>query len=82
MCSYRLNGGYRRSVASFPSAWLATELWSVYPFTSLPLGTKICDIGGGVGAVSMALSRRCPQLHITLQDLPETIEEAKKVNST
>ncbi|CAL1711808.1 unnamed protein product [Somion occarium] len=48
-----------------------------FPWKTQPLGTKVCDLGGGVGHVSMHLAKACPQLHIVLQDLPHTIEQAK-----
>jgi ubiquinone/menaquinone biosynthesis C-methylase UbiE len=38
--------------------------------------TVAVDIGGGHGAYSVALCRRYPQLHATILDLPDAIEQA------
>lgn len=54
----------------------------MYPFRDLPQGTKVADIGGGVGNVSVELAKAYPQLKLTLQDLSETIEDAKKLWNT
>ncbi|ESK85642.1 S-adenosyl-L-methionine-dependent methyltransferase [Moniliophthora roreri MCA 2997] len=52
-------------------------LQKVYPWTSLPLDTTVCDIGGGNGHVTMGLMRAHPHLKVVLQDQPQVIEQAK-----
>ncbi|KAI0081995.1 S-adenosyl-L-methionine-dependent methyltransferase [Panus rudis PR-1116 ss-1] len=49
-----------------------------FPWSSLSEGTTVCDLGGGIGHVSMHIAKACPGLRIVLQDLPSTIEEAKQ----
>jgi len=50
-----------------------------FPWSSLLQGTTLCDVGGGIGSISMGLSRYFPNLRIVLQDLPEQLDGAKKV---
>ncbi|KAK0451894.1 S-adenosyl-L-methionine-dependent methyltransferase [Armillaria borealis] len=58
----------------------STELWAVvnaFPWDSLSKDTTVCDVGGGIGVASMKLADTHPNLHIVLQDLPASIEQAK-----
>jgi hypothetical protein len=48
-----------------------------FPWKELPTGTTIVDVAGGAGYMALELARRFPSLHLTLQDLPERILEAK-----
>ncbi len=41
--------------------------------------THLLDIGGGIGAMSIALCEKIPHLQATIFDLPENIEMAKKM---
>ena len=50
-----------------------------YRWEELPPGTKICDLGGGLGHVSMHIAQTYSHVHVVLQDLPNTIAEAKHV---
>ncbi|KAF9260951.1 S-adenosyl-L-methionine-dependent methyltransferase [Marasmius fiardii PR-910] len=45
-------------------------------------GTTFCDIGSGVGTIPLSIAKAHPHLRITLQDLPEPLEQAKFVWST
>ncbi|KAK7685213.1 hypothetical protein QCA50_011576 [Cerrena zonata] len=47
-----------------------------FPWKDQPQGTTVCDVGGGVGHISMHFAKACPQLHLTVQDRPETVEQA------
>jgi hypothetical protein len=47
-----------------------------FAWKDMPAGTTFCDIGGGIGSVSMALAKAHPHLKVTLQDLPSVIEQA------
>ncbi|KAK7453456.1 hypothetical protein VKT23_011729 [Stygiomarasmius scandens] len=53
-----------------------------YPWDKLPTGTTVCDIGSGVGAITLALAQGHPHLRITLQDLPDPLEQARQVWSS
>ncbi|KAJ3513294.1 hypothetical protein NLJ89_g3022 [Agrocybe chaxingu] len=50
-----------------------------FDWNNLAPGSVIVDVGGGVGAASLPIARKYPELHIVLQDLPPVIEDAKKV---
>jgi hypothetical protein len=45
----------------------------------MPSGTTFCDIGGGIGTVSMPLAKAHPHLKLTLQEQPNFIEQARSV---
>lgn len=48
-----------------------------FPWESLHDGATVCDLGGGIGAISMQLADAHHNLRIVLQDLPSQIEMAK-----
>ncbi|KAI0040338.1 S-adenosyl-L-methionine-dependent methyltransferase, partial [Auriscalpium vulgare] len=49
-----------------------------FPWREFPQGTTVCDVGSGVGAVSIELAKKYPNLHLTLQDLPSVITQAEQ----
>ncbi|KAJ4478948.1 S-adenosyl-L-methionine-dependent methyltransferase [Lentinula aciculospora] len=53
-------------------------LAKVYPWTSQPRDTTICDVGGGNGHVTMGLMKAHPHIKLILQDQPQVIEMAQK----
>ncbi|KAK0443672.1 O-methyltransferase-domain-containing protein [Desarmillaria tabescens] len=55
----------------------ASALVDVFPWGYLRDGATVCDVGGGIGVVSMQLVEAHPNLHVVLQDLPAQIEMAK-----
>jgi hypothetical protein len=48
-----------------------------FPWKDIILGSTLCDVGSGVGAVSLDLAKAHPHLRITLQDQPQIIEWAR-----
>ena len=40
-------------------------------------GTSVCDVGGGIGNMTLQLAKAYPTLNLKLQDLPERILQAK-----
>ncbi|KAL0565880.1 hypothetical protein V5O48_016138 [Marasmius crinis-equi] len=52
---------------------------SDFPWGKMPPGTTICDIGSGVGTVSLSIAKAHSYLHVTLQDLPEPLQQARIV---
>jgi ubiquinone/menaquinone biosynthesis C-methylase UbiE len=49
-----------------------------FPWKKFPKGTTVCDVGGGVGNISMQLAKSYPSLHLILQDLPHQLKVAKE----
>ncbi|KAK0214389.1 O-methyltransferase-domain-containing protein [Armillaria fumosa] len=48
-----------------------------YPWVALREGATVCDVGGGIGSISMRLAESHTHLRIILQDLPAQIQSAK-----
>lgn len=40
-------------------------------------GASVCDVGSGIGAVTLQLAKAYPTLQLKLQDLPNVILQAK-----
>ncbi|XP_006460606.1 hypothetical protein AGABI2DRAFT_117546 [Agaricus bisporus var. bisporus H97] len=49
-----------------------------FPWGQLPKGTSVCDVGGGVGNISIQLAKSYPSLHLVLQDLPHQLKFAEE----
>ncbi|CAL1708128.1 unnamed protein product [Somion occarium] len=67
-----------QAMVGFGSVLKLDSIVNGFTWRSQPEGMTVCDIGGGVGHVSMHIIKACPQLRVVLQDLPATIEEAKR----
>ncbi|KAK0220874.1 S-adenosyl-L-methionine-dependent methyltransferase [Armillaria nabsnona] len=52
-------------------------LVDAFPWSSLSDGATVCDLGGGIGVISMQLADTHHNLCIVLQDLPSQIEMAR-----
>lgn len=65
-------------VNSNPSQ-LSISHQTVFPWQELAPGSTVCDLGGGNGNTSIEIAKKFPHLKVHLQDLPDTIEEAKVV---
>ncbi|RDB18706.1 3-O-methyltransferase 2 [Hypsizygus marmoreus] len=48
-----------------------------FPWKELPPGSTVCDVGGGVGNISMQLAKAYPQLQLKLQDTHDRIMQAQ-----
>ncbi|KAF8577508.1 S-adenosyl-L-methionine-dependent methyltransferase [Ramaria rubella] len=51
---------------------------SAFEWDSLPYGSVIIDVGGGIGTASLPIARDYPDLKLVIQDLPDVINDAKK----
>lgn len=66
-----------------PSAIWSINLLSAhghpaFEWGKLAKGSKIVDIGGGIGNVFFPVAEHYPELNIIIQDLPGVVENAKK----
>ncbi|KAE9394245.1 S-adenosyl-L-methionine-dependent methyltransferase [Gymnopus androsaceus JB14] len=52
---------------------------NAFEWGKLPKGSKIVDIGGGIGNVFFPVAEQFPELNIVIQDLPGVVGNAKKV---
>ena len=53
-----------------------------FPWESLPEGTRIVDVGGGVGTACREIMKKNTLLKFTVQDLPSVIEQAIAVRTS
>ncbi|KAJ7309358.1 S-adenosyl-L-methionine-dependent methyltransferase [Mycena albidolilacea] len=49
-----------------------------FPWTSLPDGAVVVDVGGGIGSAALCLAQKHPHLRVIVQDLPEVAANAQK----
>lgn len=45
-----------------------------FDFATLPKGAKVVDVGGGVGTISLAITKAFPHLHVVVQDQKPVID--------
>ncbi|KAJ6590637.1 S-adenosyl-L-methionine-dependent methyltransferase [Mycena vulgaris] len=57
----------------------AETIVSAYPWGDLGPGATVCDLGGGVGSMSIQLARAHAGLQLKLQDLPDRMVQAESV---
>ncbi|KAF2230549.1 hypothetical protein EV356DRAFT_536266 [Viridothelium virens] len=69
--------GYMRNVASTEGVSFK-HLVNGFDWAKLPSGATVVDVGGSTGHGSIALAKQYPHLKFIVQDLPETIANAKK----
>ncbi|KAA1465903.1 S-adenosyl-L-methionine-dependent methyltransferase [Dentipellis sp. KUC8613] len=68
---------FGRAMVAMASVTDANMIVGQYPWHTLPAGSTVCDVGGGVGSVLIKIASHHPHLHLTLQDLPNVIEQAR-----
>ncbi|KAI0765581.1 S-adenosyl-L-methionine-dependent methyltransferase [Trametes elegans] len=51
----------------------------VFEWKTLPQGSVVVDVGGGIGSVAVQLAEPHPNLHVVVQDRAQTIELAPKI---
>ncbi|GJJ06651.1 hypothetical protein Clacol_000845 [Clathrus columnatus] len=52
---------------------------SVYDWKTVPVGSVIVDVGGGLGTTQLSLARELPHIKIVIQDKPHVVEEGIKI---
>ena len=69
------------SMGNLASSELSTALPRGFPWETLPKGTKIVDVGGGIGSACHEIIKKNPLLEFTIQDLPHVIGQATEVST-
>ncbi|KAJ3160793.1 hypothetical protein HDU88_007845 [Geranomyces variabilis] len=56
---------------------IQSDLVNGFDWSSLGIAATLVDVGGGTGAIDLALLKQWPNLRVELQDLPDVIEQAQ-----
>jgi hypothetical protein len=74
-----LEARFQAGMSVFASAESETVVPGGFPWETLPKGTKIVDVGGGVGNACREIMGKNLLLKFTIQDLPNVVEQAVEV---
>ncbi|KAJ7512101.1 S-adenosyl-L-methionine-dependent methyltransferase [Mycena galericulata] len=74
-------GGERFGVAmlGWGNTVEASAMVTAYPWQDLSKGASVCDLGGGVGTMTIQLAKAHPHLQLKLQDMPDRMVQAKEI---
>ena len=75
-----LQARFGAAMGTFAAAESETVVPGGFPWEELPEGTKIVDVGGGIGSASHEIIKKNPLLKFTVQDLPNVAEQATAVS--
>lgn len=67
---------FGKGMIAWGDACEAESMVTEFPWRDLPAGTTFCDVGGGIGNMSMHIAKAHPHIQIKLQDQPKQIEQA------
>lgn len=73
------NARFQAAMGNFAASESSTVVPGGFPWETLPKGTKIVDVGGGVGSACHEIMKKNPFLTFTVQDLPNVADEAIEV---
>jgi len=73
---------FQATMGQMASVENSTVISGGFPWESLPEGTKIVDVGGGVGTACQEIMKKNPLLKFTVQELPSVIGQANAVSSS
>ncbi|KDQ60374.1 hypothetical protein JAAARDRAFT_67922 [Jaapia argillacea MUCL 33604] len=73
---------FNRAMIGYNSAVGKSTLVEAYPWSTLPRGTRICDVGGGNGHRMIELVKVYPQLKVIVQDREAVLQDGKKLWAT
>jgi hypothetical protein len=71
-----LNARFQAAMSGLAASESSAVVPGGFPWETLPEGTKIVDVGGGIGSASQEIMKKNPSLKFTIQDLPNVAEEA------
>ena len=72
---------FQAGMVNFASSENSTVVSGGFPWEVLPNGTKIVDVGGGVGSASHEIMKKNPTLKFVIQDLQEIIDQTAAVST-
>ena len=67
---------FQAAMGSLGSSDGSTVVPGGFPWETLPKGTRIVDVGGGVGSACHEIMKKNSLLKFTVQDLPNVAEQA------
>jgi len=73
---------FQAAMGHVASAENSTVISGGFPWETLPEGTKIVDVGGGVGTACQEIMKKNPLLKFTVQDIPSVIGQTNAVSSS
>ncbi|PPQ70231.1 hypothetical protein CVT24_013089 [Panaeolus cyanescens] len=68
---------FGRGMVAWAQAFDSEAVIDQFPWMEIGERATVCDVGGGVGNMLIALAKRYPKLRLTLQDLPERTLQAR-----
>ena len=75
-----LSARLQTAMRSLASSDTSTVVPGGFPWETLPKGTKIVDIGGGIGSACHEIMKKNPLLEFTIQDLQNVADQAIAVS--
>ncbi|KAF9544584.1 S-adenosyl-L-methionine-dependent methyltransferase [Agrocybe pediades] len=76
-CGAALGERFGLGMIGWGAACEAQAVIHEFPWNELGEGASVCDVGGGVGNITLQLAKAYPKLQLVLQDLPATITQAR-----
>ena len=76
-----LSARFQAAMGNFAASENSTVVPGGFPWEALPKGTKVVDVGGGLGSACEEIMKENPFLKFTVQDLPNVVEEAIVVST-
>ena len=77
-----INARFQASMGPFASSESSTVVPGGFPWETLPEGTRIVDVGGGIGFACREIMEKSPLLRFTVQDLPSVRDQAVVVSTS
>lgn len=75
-----LNARFQAAMGGLAASESSAVVPGGFPWETLPEGTKVVDVGGGVGSACQEIMKKNPSLKFTIQDLPNVAKEAIAVS--
>ena len=77
-----LGARFQAGMGYMASSERSTVVPKGFPWETLSEGTRIVDVGGGIGTACQEIMKKNPLLKFTVQDLPSVSEQAIAVSTS